>query len=183
MVRNEGKTSPLLSISRGKGHVTKTRARINAGLRLARWELNHKKIIANCFEQDLGSINLPHGSYLLLSPPVVTILHVTFLMSTGTYIKLSWASNHLRIWKQLHGNGVKGAEGVAFISHLLVGSAEGCLVGKTSLRCSERTHITPDNGERIECATNSTRVSSILSDLFKSPSRQMFVPPFLLLVN
>ena len=78
---------------------------------------------------------------------------------------------------------MKGAEGVAFLSHLLVGSAEGCLVGKTSLRCSERTHITPDNGERIESATNSTRVPSILSDLFKSPSRQMFVPPFLLLVN
>ena len=105
--------TPLIDI-KGRGARNKTRARINAGLRLARWELNHKKIIANCFEQDLGSINLPHGSYLLLSPPVVTILHVTFLMSTGTYIKLSWASNHLRIWKQLHGNGVKGAEGVAF---------------------------------------------------------------------
>ena len=78
---------------------------------------------------------------------------------------------------------MKGAEGVAFLSHLLVGSAEECLVGKTSLRRSERTHITPDNGERIESATNSTRVPSILPDLFKLQVVKCFVPPILLLVN
>ena len=57
---------------------------------------------------------------------------------------------------------------------MLVGSAEECLVGKTSLRRSERTHITPDKGERIESATNSGSINT--PRLVQITNRQMFCP-------